>query len=168
MQDKYCFLKIELQILKLCVVVKKLDKKHKMLFLLIVSIQKKVIWTSGVSNRFYLYSSASRCAVTLTSQLVTSFKVTTMNQNVTYLNVSLLLPSKSHLMTRLSSRCACCFLTRLKMPLQWSHITILMWLSFGDCNVKSSCSLHYDESQNNVITKSYEWFYGDRHLKILL
>lgn len=41
-----------------------------------------------------------------------------------------------------------------KVTLQLSHLLILIWSSFGDCTVKSSWPLHYDQSHNDVTIKS--------------
>lgn len=98
-----------------------------------------------------IYRIAIRCNVTLVTQMVRTFTVTAVNQHVIsfiHLVITLKWSSFSDF-TEKSLR-----LLFYDDDIQWSHLMILMWPSFGDSIVNLLRALHCDKTSNNVTMKS--------------
>lgn len=78
-----------------------------------------------------------------------------MTSNPYYCIRLLITLSDRHLATSQRIHSDSCFLASHQMKLQWSQYVIVVWRSFGDSILKSSWTLHCDESLNNITMISH-------------
>lgn len=112
--------------------VKNVSNKHKMLICENVNIQREILKIASLENSYYSNSTASRCKVSLKSQVSCHSHYKELKCNIIHS-----FHSYFHLVTPLRSYYDWFFLISHRITLQWSHNANLMWTSFGDFNVES-------------------------------